>query len=219
MDRKRVSGRGPKGLAPQDIIEAALMLIARVGAEEFSVRKLAGVMGCNPMAILYHFGSKTDLNRAMVETINAELVPPASDLPWKTRLREIASQFRALAAMHPNVFPMLADFYVSGPADVRNAEHVYRALLEAGLPEGKVAHLLLGFYALVIGLCAAEIRGLLSTPPADKEREVSQLISDAQDLWATRKLMPFLTAAKAEDVFWLTLDAYLDGLQPVGGQP
>lgn len=194
-------------------MQVALEVIEEVGAAEFSIRKVATSIGCNPMAILYHFGSKDGLERAMADAINAQLKPPPASLPWQDRLQSVASQYRRVAMRYPNTFPLLASFYVTGPADATIAEHIYRALLDAGLGPKQVAHHLLGFYALIIGLCIAEIRGLLSAPPDEKKREVAALIAENPELWATQKLMPHLTATRAENVFQMTLEAFIRGLQ------
>lgn len=204
---------GPRGLDPAELVQVAMRVIRETGTADFSLRKVAVAAGVNPMTLIHHFGSKEGLDRAMADSLNALLSPPDPRLAWQERLWHVARQYRTIASVHPEVFPLLANFYVTGPADARIAEHVYRALLNANFAPDRAATYLLGFYALVIGLCTAEIRGLLSAPPARKEAEVRALANyESEELWATRQLLPHIAAVRAEDVFDATLGAFLKGL-------
>ncbi len=149
----------------------------------------------------------------MADSLNALLPVPDETRPWKDCLRTLADDYRRVAQEYPEVFPRLFDFYVTGPADARIAEHVYRTLLGAGFPPDRAATYLLGYYAVVIGLCTAEIRGLLSAPPERKEADVKSLANyDSPELCATRMLLPEIAAVRTEDVFGAAIDAFLRGL-------
>ena len=43
--------RGPRGLAAPDIVAAAVAVREELGADGFSVRKVAARVGCDPMAV------------------------------------------------------------------------------------------------------------------------------------------------------------------------
>ena len=60
---------GPRGLAKNEIVETAVSLMEEVGEAAFSVRKLGGRVGCDPMAILYHFKNKDGMYRAMADAL------------------------------------------------------------------------------------------------------------------------------------------------------
>ncbi len=210
---RRTDRPGPRGLDPANLVKVALRVIKETGESDFSLRKVAVAAGVNPMTLIHHFGSKVGLDRAMADSLIALLAVPDETRPWKDCLRDLAQDYRRLAQDYPEVFPRLADFYVTGPADARVAEHVYRALLGAGFPAARAASYLLGYYALVIGLCTAEIRGMLSAPPERKESDVRALANyESDELWATRMLLPEIAAVRTEEVFDTTLQAWLDGL-------
>lgn len=48
-------------MSKEDIIKKSMKLINKVGLENFSVRKLAKKMDCQPSSLYYHFESKEDL--------------------------------------------------------------------------------------------------------------------------------------------------------------
>ena len=49
---------GPRGLSREPMIRAAIELLESAGEAGFSIRKLGERLGCDPMAVLYHFKSR-----------------------------------------------------------------------------------------------------------------------------------------------------------------
>ena len=52
-------------LNKDELVIAAVTLMEEAGDSGFSLRKLGERVGCDPMAVLYHFKSKEGLLRAM----------------------------------------------------------------------------------------------------------------------------------------------------------
>lgn len=77
------------------ILDAALDLTAAKGAEGTSMRELADACGVNVAALYYHFPSKADLLRAVIEERHYDLmmglveVPPADGGDDRDRLRDL----------------------------------------------------------------------------------------------------------------------------------
>ena len=202
---------GPKGLEPEEIVTAAVAVMEEEGPRGFSVRKVAALIGCDVMAVLYHHKSKEGLERAMADALNARLVPIDPDAPWRTRLAELAWQYRALARTFPKTFPLLFRFWVAGPGDDRHAEFVCRALEDAGLPDSEIVDCCFGWYASVLGLAAAEAGGLLQPASADRLAELEAL--PAADYPLTVRLLPAVRAQQDGRSFALMVEATLAGIE------
>lgn len=208
---------GARGLEPTAIVDAAIRLREAGDGAEPSLRAIAAAVGCDPMAVLYHFGSKQGLERAIADAINARLQPPAADASWRDRLRHLAAEYRRLALEHPRCMPLLMNHWVTGPADYAHAEHVYRALAEAGLEGQAVVDTAFGWYAATLGLAIAEAGGLLRAAGAEQLSEIDALPDSG--FAATRALrghFPTLSPARAAA---RTIDALLDAVEAAGRSP
>lgn len=201
---------GPRGLSPDAIARAAVALMETGGEAGFSLRKLGQKVGCDPMAVLYHFGSKEGLERAMADAINAELKPVGRERSWRERLADLAHQYRELAQRYPRTFPLLQRFWVTGPADYAHAEMIYQALADAGFTDEQMVDLCFGWYAAVLGLAAAEAGGLLQPAGAAQLAEVETL-RDA-DFPLTKRLTPAFRAQQAGRTYARMVELILDGI-------
>lgn len=195
-----VKGEGPaRGLNREHMAEAAVALMEEVGAERFSVRKLAERLSCDPMAVLYHFGTRDGLQRAMADRLSARLVPVAADRPWADRLCDLAQQYRGIALAFPMTFVLFQRYLNTGRSDFAYIEMVHAALAEAGVPDPDLPALCLAWYASVIGLCMAEVGGLIRPTTREDDRELEALPQDHCPL--TRRLQPLYARIVPEDVF------------------
>jgi len=211
MKRAGKSGRsGPRGLSVEDIVPAAVALREAHGETGFSLRKLGAKLGCDPMAILYHFGSRERLERAMADALNAELRPVEPCLPWRERLADLATQYRDLALRYPHTFPLLMRFWVTGPADYRHAEMIYQALADAGLSDRQLVDVCFGLYASVLGLAAAEIGGMLRPATPDDIAEVMAL--PPAEFPVTSRLVPAFKDQQPGRIYSQMIETILDGI-------
>lgn len=199
-----------RGLSRDQMAQTALELMEDLGEPEFSLRKLGVRLGCDPMSVLYHFGSKDGLLRAMADRMEATVRPAPPDRPWRGRLHHLADQYRGLALKHPNAFGLMLRFLHTGPSDFAHMEMVHGALAEAGLPAQDIPALCLGFYACITGLAMGEAAGLIRRPEAPEMTEIAALPDELYPrlkaaLPAYRDLAPSL-------VFSMSVEAFLDGL-------
>lgn len=203
--------RAARDLGRDAIVAAALAEMDAVGEAAFSLRRVAARLGRDPMAVLYHLGSKEGLERAVADALNAEVAAPDAGLPPRARLAAVAHAYRALALRHPRSFPLLLRFWTTGPADLRMAEAVYRALEDMGLAGEAVAEFGCGFYAALLGLCAGEVGGLLAPPPPAFVQELRDSAPDAHP--ALHRLLDNLPGREPEALFARTVAALLDGIE------
>lgn len=209
-ERGRGGRAGPRGLSREAMVQGAIALMEESGDEGFSLRKLAQRLACDPMALIYHFGSKEGLERAMADALNAELAPAAASLPWRTRLADLASQYRRVAVRYPRTFPLLQRFWVTGPADYVHAETIYAAFAEAGFTGADLVDACFGWYAAILGLAAAEAGGLLRPAGPAELAEVEALPAEAFPL--TKQLLPAFRAQEAGRAYALAVESLIDGL-------
>ncbi|MFE3836501.1 TetR/AcrR family transcriptional regulator [Pseudogemmobacter sonorensis] len=201
---------GPRGLSKEAITRAAVELMEELGEGAFSLRKLGERVGCDPMAILYHFRNKDGLYRAMADAITAELPPVDQARPWNDRLRQHARDYRTLALGHPHTFALTQKFLNTGVSDFAHIEMVHGALKDAGVPDTVAPTVCLAWYASVIGLCMAEIGGLIRPAQAAEIAEIERLPLDRFP--NLRQLATSYGALDAEIVFEIASDMMLEGI-------
>lgn len=208
---KKATRPGPRGLSSEEIVKSAVALLEEEGEQGFSIRKVGTKVGCDPMAVLYHFKSKAGLEQAMADALNAELTPVDAKTPWRTRLSALAHQYRDLALRYPRTFPLLLRFWVTGPADYRHAEMIYQALADAGFEDRRTVDICFGFYASILGLAAAEVGGMLQPATAENLAEVRNL--PAADFPMTTRLVPAFEAQRPAEVYALMVETVLTGIE------
>lgn len=113
----------PKGVAKRDeILDAALPLIARHGYSSATLRELADTVGISQTGVLHHFGSReqlfTDILRRRDETNTAEFTTPHGSPDLDTLQRSLA---RLLT--HNATVPGLAELYAGLAGDATTASH------------------------------------------------------------------------------------------------
>lgn len=205
---KKKHPRGQRGLIEADLVEAALAEIEGGGLEEFSLRSLARAIDCDAATLIYRFGSKEGLERAVTERLHSEIAPPVRMRKWQDRITNMARQYRSLATRYPSAFPLLLRFWTSGPRDLIIAEHWNRALADAGVPDRDIPAVSCATYAAVLGLCMGEIGGLIGLPTEAGVAEIAQ----HEELELTRRLLPIFPKVDANQVFDSALTIQIAGL-------
>jgi len=206
---------GPRGLSREPMIRAAIELLESAGEAGFSIRKLGERLGCDPMAVLYHFKSREGLQRAMADWLTGQLTPVDTALPWQQRLQALAAAYRALALGHPKSFGLLQRYLSTGAADYRHIESVYRALRDAGIADREIPAISLGWYSTVYGLAMAEVGGLIRAATADDLAEAERLPAEGHEL--TRRVLPWFREVDPAGVASTTLDLLHHGIAARAG--
>lgn len=211
---KKKQPRGQRGLDDAALLEAALTEMERTGVENFSLRSAARAIGCDPAALIYHFGSREGLERAVAERLHAAIEVPDRTRPWRQRLTSMARQYRAVAQTYPRTFPLLMRYWTTGPQDLVLCDDTFAALAESGIPRALLPAVECGFYAALLGLCAGEAGGLTGRPNMTIIKEIAAtpgLTTMQPLLSAIRKLDP-------DDVFETHLSILFDGIEAFAGK-
>lgn len=202
--------RARRGVEKSEILQAAFDLFAEVGEASFSIRKVAAIVGVDPMTVLHHFGSKDEMLRAIADHGLRSVEIPAATANWRDDLRAVGKAYRMLAHRHPRVFPLHFRYNATGPADHISSEIVYCALRRAGLTDTAAAGLGLAFYAFVLGFALAEAEGLLRAIGPAEEAELSAL--DPTAYHATQDLIPVLKTLDPGLAFEDSMDVFVSGV-------
>jgi AcrR family transcriptional regulator len=83
------------------VLRAAVALADDAGIGALSMRRLAQQLGVVPMALYKHVADKEELLDGMVDTVIAEIEPPAPDLDWKPAVRQRILAARRAVLRHP----------------------------------------------------------------------------------------------------------------------
>ena len=122
------------------VLEAAVAHADEVGLEAFSMRTLAGAMGVAPMSLYRHVASKDDLLDGMVDVVFGEIELPATDIDWRTAMRQRAFRVREAMARHPWAIGLMESRANPGPASLRHHDAVLGCLLAGGFDMAGTAH-------------------------------------------------------------------------------
>jgi AcrR family transcriptional regulator len=122
-------------LSRSRIIECATEIIDQEGLAALSTRRLATKLSVQAPSLYNHFATKEAILDAVGDAIVAEVdLSMLGRDPWPDGLRAWARGYRAALVAHPNIVPFLARGPGRRPAQLRLADAVYGALVQAGWP-------------------------------------------------------------------------------------
>jgi len=90
-------------LTKERILQHALRLVDEEGLAALSMRRLAGELGFDTMALYRHFPNKAAMVDGLMEAAFLEITPPSEQGDVWERLREVARAFRRVAHAHPHL--------------------------------------------------------------------------------------------------------------------
>ncbi len=135
-DREPSERRHPEVPLSRDrIVSEALALVDREGLAALSMRRLAAVLGVDPMAIYYYLPNKAALQDAIVEAVNVEIEGPSDFplLPLYDVVTTAAQLFRAALLRHPRAVPLLVTRPLATPVGMEPADVMLGALVRGGM--------------------------------------------------------------------------------------
>ena len=147
--------RGPKAVKvdARVLLEAALVVFARDGLQQASLRAIARQAGCDPALIYYHFENKEAMFRALLEDRIPPLVEDLRRLADPADRRGAAEKCWAVLAIFHDRFQSSGGFramvrgeLVRGAGGIREllsvqlagAHRAVRSILEEGLRQGQI---------------------------------------------------------------------------------
>ncbi|MFF9851254.1 TetR/AcrR family transcriptional regulator [Streptomyces litmocidini] len=168
--RRRPTKQGAV-LSERLIVETALRLIERHGAEALSVRRLGAALGADPTA-LYRYFRNTD---ALLLAVADELIGRAQEGwtatgDWRTDLRELGLRIHGCYQAYPRAAALAAHRTTGRPYETRAVERILGVLRSAGFPDALAVRIYHAFVDQALAF-AAQDAAALALPPAAREKE------------------------------------------------
>lgn len=141
------------------MVGAALKIVDEQGLGALTIRALAERLSLTPMAIYRHVANKDALLDALVDGLLGGLELPDPAAAWAQRLLHLAHEGRRLVHRHPQAAVLLFTRPTQTPQAVAFVDAIYRALLDAGVPEAVVPRLERLASTFVLGYAVSEVNG------------------------------------------------------------
>lgn len=136
-------------LTQEAIVDAALRVLEREGADGLSMRRVAEELGTGPASLYWHVASKDELINLLIDRVASEIeLPPPDPARWQEQAKEWMLQARRVFQRYPGVAALTLGRIPVGPTLVRWTEWALALLRGAGVPDRIAAYAgdLLGLY-------------------------------------------------------------------------
>lgn len=162
--------RRPRASSTQDrrpltrrlILNAAISLMDREGAQGLTMRRLGEVLDVEAMSLYHHVNGREDLLEGVVDLLVDRIrVVPDDDADtnhgWQAVLQLLAHEVRDLALAHPKIFPLIATRHPAAPwlrpplRSLRIVEEFLTALTSRGFSDSQAARAYRSFSSFLLG--------------------------------------------------------------------
>jgi AcrR family transcriptional regulator len=127
-------------LTAERVLDGAMALADRIGADSLTIRRLADALDTKPMTIYHHLPSKEAILDGMVDRVFAEIERPPSDLDWKPAMRRRCLSAREVLGRHPWAVPLMESRTNALPETLGHHDAVLGCLRRGGLSLEMTAH-------------------------------------------------------------------------------
>lgn len=204
-------------LTRQRVIDAAVELADAGGLPALTMRKLAQMLGVEPMSVYYHVANKAQILDGIVDAVFSEIELPTPEEPWKPAMRRRATSARQALVRH-SWAPGLMDSRINpGPATLGHHDAMIGKLRSAGFSIELTAHAVSVLDGYVNGFASQEVALPFDSPETTAEVAemiLSQFPTDdyphLAELTTEHVLQPGYSYS---DEFEFGLDLILDGLE------
>lgn len=207
-------------LTRERVLLAALELVDAEGLDALSMRRLAGDLGVEAMALYHHAENKDGLLDGLVEVIFAEANRrldegrPARKV--RTELHRIGRTLLDVGTEHRNVLPLVTTRLLDVPltrrpaAVLRLPERVLDLLVGAGVDKRSAVSVYRAFSGWVLGYAIVDLRAVVDAPDESEPAFRLGLHRLHADYPRLRELAPLMAVGGGENEFVRGLDALMD---------
>ena len=215
--QKSKSGRKP--LSRERVLETAVALADKRGAEALTMRKLAAKLGVEAMSLYNHVENKNDLLDGMINLVFGEIEVPPPGGDWKSELRTRATSTRTALNRHRWAIGEMEGRTDIGPENMRVHEGVLACLRGAGFTVEMTIHAYSVQDAYIYGFVLQET-DMSSETPEDFAKEARRQMKEYESIHSDfPNLVEVVGGYVAEHgydydtEFRFGLDVILDGLE------
>ncbi len=199
-------------LSRQRIVAAATEMLDRDGKAQFSMRKLAGAMGVDPMALYHHIPNRAALMREVVDAFLSECELPEPNGSWQDQARNFCHAFRLLAHKHPGVVLVYSTFDEWVPSEHRLGEVLYGSLKTGGFSARAMVRAARMLHAYAENFACWEIAGWIAPYSSAERAELIESLSE-DDYPLTSALIDDIADVDPDAEFAFGLDVLIRGLE------
>lgn len=150
-DSRKRAARGR--LDRKIIVDGCLSLLAREGAQGFSMPALGRELGVDPSAVYRYFRGKDDLIVAATDEYIARLkIEEIRESCWVETLAAIGRRFWSVGSEQPGAMALTGSRTAAMPGTFRAANHMIGVFMEAGFDPDDSARLYRALVDLVLSL-------------------------------------------------------------------
>ncbi len=208
MPRRASTAENIPRLSRERILDAAIRIADRDGADAVTLRRLGAELGVDPTAAYRHFRDKDDLLVQMCDRLLADLaarIRPTGD--WREDVMSVCTGAREVYLAHPHLAYMLATSPGPLPNSQRLTEIVLEALRSTGLPDKEIA---LAYQAIENYTVGASSIDAVATP--DFERAWQRSWAAAADRFPEARVLAHANGDR-DTAFRFGIDALLDAVE------
>jgi AcrR family transcriptional regulator len=205
-------GRGAR-LSRAAVLDAAIALVERDGADALTMRRLGAELGVEAMSLYHHVPNREAVLSGMAERLMAQLQPAPAGAGWQDAGEWFARQLRIVATGSPQTFALTAMRPLREPVALAPVEGLLAALVRAGATPAAalVAYRALASYAR--GYALAEVVGF-TVDATSKDGEAALEGLDPTTFRVLGGRREELRGVRPDRAFDIGLRALLDGLEP-----
>jgi AcrR family transcriptional regulator len=154
-------------LSREAIVDAALRVVGREGAQGLNMRRVAEELGTGPASLYWHVASKDELANLMVDRVMGEIeLPPPDPARWQEQIKEFGLQAWRLFQRYPGVAGLTLGRIPIGPNLIRLTEWTLALLRGAGIPD-RIAAFAGDLFGLFLGAHGLEQAAGFSSPTGE----------------------------------------------------
>jgi AcrR family transcriptional regulator len=151
-------GRRPWGsISREQVIVAAMDVVASEGYERLTIRNLAAQLGVAPMSLYRHVRDKDDLLDEVVDRLLAQIWrPSAAPDNWRAWVDEAADKLRHFLVTQPAALHVYLQHPVVSHAAVARMDAMMEILRKAVMDEGAARRAYAALHTYTVGFAALE---------------------------------------------------------------
>ncbi|MET9112877.1 TetR/AcrR family transcriptional regulator [Streptomyces longwoodensis] len=152
--RRGRGGGQPSGLDRDRITAATVRLLDAEGLDRFSMRRLAAELNVTAMSVYWYVDTKDELLELALDEVFGEPALPDPDDgagDWRTLLRALAREYRALLVRHPWVPPLIGRYLNIGPNSLAFSRAIHQVVRRTGLPVHGITGAISAVFQFVYG--------------------------------------------------------------------
>lgn len=158
------------------VLDAAIRVADRGGAEAISMRRVAQELGVEAMSLYHHLPNKDAVLDGVVDEVFAAIeLPRTEGDDWRDAIRTRAHSARAVLSQHTWALGLMDSRRNPGPATLRHHNAVLGVLREAGFTLPMAAHAVSLIDSYIGGYVLQEAN-LPMTTPADVEEVAAGIL-------------------------------------------